>query len=435
MATIEDGDASRSVLESLRPPDTELAFQDDLTGLYNYRLLTRLLEEKWSDLTSLAGSFALVLMDLNLFKQVNDRYGHLSGDEVLKETAAILRASFRKGDFIFRYGGDEFVVLLPLAETAEARMLGERARSAMLAHDFLANEDRKRIEVPVSFSIGVSAFPADGAEGLALLAIADERLYREKKEFVARLMRPRRIASGLTVAAALVALAVGGYYLRGSWDSAPEPAPPAVVAAAPAAGSAAPVEAEMLAQIEQLKAQIDLLTRERAKKGSVASESNADEIARLQQQITDLSARLASQPASRSADDADAAPAQAPVRRPAPVAPAATTTPATASHSDPDLPPQSRPAGTLVPPRLLQPVIPRYPDFAMEKGMEATVGIRVLIDEDGHVVRAVFTGEPKGFGFDEAAKSAALLSRWRPGTRDGVPVPSEAILQVIFKQR
>lgn len=435
MTSSDNHDAYRNVLAPLRPAETELAFRDGMTGLYNYRLLEQLLEERWGELVALADRFAIVILDLDLFKDVNDRYGHLSGDEVLRATGAILQDKFRGGDFVFRYGGDEFVVLLPGADAGEAMALGERARTAMLEAEFFAPEEQQRIEIPVSFSIGVAAYPVDGDSGKVVLARADERLYAEKQGLKRRIRRRRALISGAAVV--LVGAIVTGVLL--SLPSRPletSTVPPAVNATQAARPSPASSEDEqlLLARIAELQEEISRLTQDRKEGVASGATKRGVEIEALQSQVRELSERLEARSSAAAAVTADVT--RPGVERPGP------------DRSAPESPPQERPVAVPVPPavarpaavavvlpKLLEPVIPRYPAMARERRAEATIEFRVLIDEQGRVVNATAVAPPKGLGFDDAARAAALASRWRPGTRAGQPTPMETKLVVHFKIR
>lgn len=425
-------DASRSALEPLRPRDTELAFRDGMTGLYNFRLLDQILEERWSELVAFVDRFAIVMLDLDLFKDVNDRYGHLSGDEVLRETGRILHRTFRAGDFIFRYGGDEFVVLLPGAESEEAAALGERARAAMLQAEFFAPEEERRIEIPVSFSIGVASWPADGESGKVVLARADERLYLEKQALRRKVVRRRLAVSGGALGV-LAAIAVAVVLYFSSRAPAPMVASPIPIVA-PATTSSADVtndEEILLARIAELQAEIDRVTgAQKEQQEPDASKSDA-EIAALQAKVRELTEQLATKPATAS-------PPQEPPRTVAERPTSDVPPPVDARPlSTPPVQPQPRDsaATTLTLPRLLRQVTPKYPEMARERRIEASVEFDLLIDETGRVVSATPIGPPKGLGFDEAARAAALESRWKPGTRGGTPVPMQTKLVVSFRIR
>lgn len=171
--------ADARVRPSISLPD-DLAYRDDLTGLHNRRLLNLVLDERWVELKGLEGGCSLMIIDLDHFKAVNDTYGHLSGDAVLKETTSLLRKSFRGSDIITRFGGDEFVLVLPGTPKETARTISERVRKAMEERRFLTH-DQKPMDVRVTFSIGVASFPEDGEKGSDIFEQADKAVYASKR--------------------------------------------------------------------------------------------------------------------------------------------------------------------------------------------------------------------------------------------------------------
>ena len=152
------------------------ASTDGLTDLANRRHFEETLASEISRAERFGGNLALVLADLDDFKQVNDRYGHQAGDDVLREFAAILLDTVRDIDLAARYGGEEFAVLLPQTDLEGAERLAERVREAMA---------RRRLAIvpgaafTVTSSFGVAAFP-EAPTPAALFAAADEALYRAK---------------------------------------------------------------------------------------------------------------------------------------------------------------------------------------------------------------------------------------------------------------
>jgi diguanylate cyclase (GGDEF)-like protein len=121
---------------------------------------------------------SLLMLDIDDFKLVNDRLGHLLGDEVLRWTAEIIRRTLRASDIAARYGGDEFAVLLPDADQDEAERTAERLTDAFASVAFCHDG---RLSIPVALSIGRATFPADGRTAAELIAVADAGLYRMKR--------------------------------------------------------------------------------------------------------------------------------------------------------------------------------------------------------------------------------------------------------------
>ena len=150
---------------------------DGLTELPNRRHFEEALEGEISRAERFGGSLALILADLDDFKQVNDRYGHQAGDDVLQTFADILRATVREIDLPARYGGEEFAVLLPQTDLEGAHRLAERLCKALAARPMPAHPGSL---VAVTASFGVAAFP-DSPTPAALFAAADEALYRAKR--------------------------------------------------------------------------------------------------------------------------------------------------------------------------------------------------------------------------------------------------------------
>ena len=152
------------------------AVTDELTGLANRRRFLTQLETEVARSRRSGSPLAIVLSDLDDFKQVNDKYGHEAGDRVLSAFADIMREVVRDVDLPVRLGGEEFAVLLPDTDLAGAVNLGERIRSTLAAAVIASDADRIR----VTASFGVSCFPvAVAAEDL--LVDADRRLYDAKR--------------------------------------------------------------------------------------------------------------------------------------------------------------------------------------------------------------------------------------------------------------
>jgi diguanylate cyclase (GGDEF)-like protein/PAS domain S-box-containing protein len=155
----------------------EQAIRDPLTGLYNRHPLNDLFEREISLANRYDRRLCVVMGDLDHFKRVNDTYGHLAGDEILKRFAARLRAAFRATDIFCRFGGEEFLVLLPDSDLASAMERTEALRAAIAAAPACYNQ----ASILVTASFGVSCYPDDGHDLNALIAAADRALYAAKQ--------------------------------------------------------------------------------------------------------------------------------------------------------------------------------------------------------------------------------------------------------------
>lgn len=151
------------------------AATDSLTGLYNRRLFEEYCDKEFNRAKRYGQHLALVLLDLHRLKEVNDRYGHLRGDEVLRLAATILRKNLRASDFAFRIGGDEFALLLPQADPEQAATLCDRLRA-----NFESESAPLKLSTPVTIDYGIAVHPQDGETKEILVRLADERLYQLK---------------------------------------------------------------------------------------------------------------------------------------------------------------------------------------------------------------------------------------------------------------
>ena len=157
----------------------ELATTDSLTGVYNRRTFSELAEPQLSRSRRSKLPVSLLMLDLDHFKRINDTYGHLAGDDVLKAFSQLVRNLLRKEDLLARYGGEEFVVLLPGSPQEAAKVLAERIRDETASKQLDANGHLVRATV----SIGVSSEAGDTLPSLeAMLGRADEALYKAKND-------------------------------------------------------------------------------------------------------------------------------------------------------------------------------------------------------------------------------------------------------------
>jgi diguanylate cyclase (GGDEF)-like protein len=151
------------------------AVTDPLTGLYNRRLFAESFEKELNRARRYGLPLGIVLLDLHRFKEVNDKYGHPRGDEVLRAAATTLQKALRTSDSAFRIGGDEFAVLLPQTDSAQALALSRRIESV-----FADTVKPLQISFSVTMDHGVATFPQDGDQSDQLIHVADGRLYQLK---------------------------------------------------------------------------------------------------------------------------------------------------------------------------------------------------------------------------------------------------------------
>ena len=155
----------------------ELTITDDVTALYNVRHLNFVLDTEIYRSNRYSYQFSVIFIDLDHFKHVNDNYGHLAGSKLLKELAELLRGSLRMIDYAFRYGGDEFVVLLPQTDKDNATIVARRLRDRLNEHVFLKEEN---LNLQLTSSIGIATYPVDARSKADLIRLADEAMYLVK---------------------------------------------------------------------------------------------------------------------------------------------------------------------------------------------------------------------------------------------------------------
>ena len=154
-----------------------LAAVDPLTGIYNRRFGLGRLHEEFTRAVRTSTFLGVLMLDIDHFKLINDTYGHLIGDRILKSTCTIVRSLLREGDVLFRYGGEEFVAVLPAAAEGDLRKMGDRLRRAI--EDSSLSDGSKTVRITVS--IGGSAYPNQNVEDEdTLVRLADEAMYRAK---------------------------------------------------------------------------------------------------------------------------------------------------------------------------------------------------------------------------------------------------------------
>ena len=153
----------------------EQAITDGLTGVKTHRFFMEALSSEWKRSSRAGRSFALVLMDLDRFKFVNDFYGHLEGDLVLQRVGQILETNCRRSDVVARYGGDEFVILMPETTMEQARQLSSKLRGWVAADPLLREKN-------ISASFGIASYPLHGSSPQELIQVADASMYLSKHQ-------------------------------------------------------------------------------------------------------------------------------------------------------------------------------------------------------------------------------------------------------------
>jgi diguanylate cyclase (GGDEF)-like protein len=156
-----------------------LSLTDEVTGLFNQRKLIEDLELYTGRYVHDQSGFTLLFVDIDYFKNVNDQYGHVVGSQLLIDMATILKGQLRSSDLVYRYGGDEFIVLLPRSSVEESKKIALRISEAVKATEFnVLNADTK---YRLSLSIGVAQFPLDATTVKGLIDFADKMMYMSKK--------------------------------------------------------------------------------------------------------------------------------------------------------------------------------------------------------------------------------------------------------------
>ena len=146
---------------------------DELTGLYNHRHFHERLEQEIARGSRFGSSFSLIILDIDLFKSYNDVYGHIAGDQVLRQAGRYIESSIRGIDLAFRYGGEEFTIILPETRLDDAYRVAERVRKTIESKTSFRT-------MPITVSLGIANWPSDGVMKEEIIVRADEALYRAK---------------------------------------------------------------------------------------------------------------------------------------------------------------------------------------------------------------------------------------------------------------
>lgn len=178
LARVEVAVRIKRQADHLRVANAQLAAlsaTDELTGIYNRRHLDRRLEEEVARANRHGAALTYLMVDVDHFKRVNDRFGHQEGDRVLQMVAHVMRQSSRISDIVGRYGGEEFAVIAPASPLAAGAVLGERIRANVAAQEIRLNDE----PVQVTVSVGIAEYhPSESAD--SLVATADRALFAAK---------------------------------------------------------------------------------------------------------------------------------------------------------------------------------------------------------------------------------------------------------------
>jgi len=155
----------------------ETAVTDGLTGLANHKSFNERLAIEFNRAKRYGSELSLMMIDADRFKEINDSYGHITGDAVLKALAAILKGNIRQSDLAARYGGDEFALILPETNAEQAFKVGEKLRRKVEASPIQFSDNT----IQLTLSIGISSFSSEMNEPVDLIKKADEALYMAKE--------------------------------------------------------------------------------------------------------------------------------------------------------------------------------------------------------------------------------------------------------------
>jgi diguanylate cyclase (GGDEF)-like protein/PAS domain S-box-containing protein len=172
--------AGRVLAERLKQL-SDVSIVDELTGLYNRRYINTILDQQYELFKRHFQRFGLVMIDVDKFKNINDSFGHLAGDEALKFVASVLQRAMRSMDFLARFGGDEFIIVCPLIELEGVEKLSERMVE-LVHHSVLSSPEGQKNVIEISVSVGGSMVDYKDKSAADVIARAEEALYRVKRD-------------------------------------------------------------------------------------------------------------------------------------------------------------------------------------------------------------------------------------------------------------
>jgi len=177
----ERKDTEQKLIE-LQKQLEELSFKDGLTGVFNRRMFDSVMEVEWANAKRNRQPLSLIMLDIDYFKQYNDYYGHIQGDECLKRVANVLACvATRSRDFFARYGGEEFILVLPETDEAAAFKIAERCRNMIFKAQI--PHEKSLVSQLLTISIGISTItPTRNDEAIKFIATVDKQLYVAKEK-------------------------------------------------------------------------------------------------------------------------------------------------------------------------------------------------------------------------------------------------------------
>jgi diguanylate cyclase (GGDEF)-like protein/PAS domain S-box-containing protein len=158
----------------------DLSFKDGLTGASNRRKFDLVMKHEWDTALAARTPLSLIMMDIDFFKSYNDYYGHVQGDECLKRIAAALGEAIRPGDFLGRFGGEEFVLVLPDTNARDALKIAERCRESIASKQIAHERSPHRQLATASFGVG-TIIPAHRTDAIGFINLVDAQLYNAKE--------------------------------------------------------------------------------------------------------------------------------------------------------------------------------------------------------------------------------------------------------------